>query len=460
MIPYNTNNSLERKFSTPTAYIIIGYFWFCNFFGSMNFVAEATGIGLDPTIALFLNKAVLGFFFSPKDFAILFLSLYPVLGLKARFNLSGKWLVLFLFAFFTTLLSFANPYSTYGSIGNVFSNENRSALLFLLALYVFLALDPVVLTVYLKRIFKVGIVSFAVFSAIFFMNFLFLRGILFTNVQRVLVQHDQLIWIYFLAMILVILRFINKKTRYLILIIYFSLVIILSFVRTPFWMTIYSLAFIWLFLIGRTRQFSRFSFIAIFIIVSSLLAIIIIQNIVGLKIEVYVDRYLGVFSYFSPGGTSSEGYATDQGHFEESMQTSQYFLSNLDIFWGAGMNNVPNPIPGATEGRYIHNMYVYVWAQNGIFFTVFLLYIVFLLIIQIIKHLTTFYGKKGLMFDFFRFGISVSLFVFFASSWASSLVRTINTDLLAISQFVLFISLLRIDRDVFNDFISKKSKVV
>jgi hypothetical protein len=455
MLQYNITNSIERKFSTPIAYIIIGYFWFCNFFGSMNYVAESSDVGLDPTIALFLNKALLGFFFSPKDFAILFLSLFPVIGIKSKLNLSGKWLLLFLFALGTTILSFSNPYSVYGSLSKVFSNGNRSALLFLLSLYVFLALDPVVLTIYLKRIFKIGIISFALYSSFYFISFLFLRGIFYINIQRVLVQHDQLIWIYFLGMILVILRFINKKIRYLFLIIYFSLVIILSFVRTPFWMVIYSLLIIWIFLIGRTRQFSRFSFIAFFIFISSLLAIIIIQDVVGLKAEVYVDRYLGAFSYFTPG-TSSESYATDQGHLTESLATSEYFLKNLNIFWGGGMNNEPNLVPGATNGRSIHNMYVYVWAQYGIFFTVFLVYIILLLIGQIIIHLSKFYGNNGAMIDFFKFGISVSLLVFFLSSWASSLVRTINTDLLAISQFVLFISLLRIDRNIFNNFITQK----
>ena len=100
-------------------------------------------------------------------------------------------------------------------------------------------------------------------------------------------------------------------------------------------------------------------------------------------LEKYTLRYIGIFS--DKAMEDRYSYAGDSGHFRESALTLDYAIEKGE-FWGYGYGDPRDfKVPGATMGKYVHNVYAAVWLAHGMYSFAFYLLMIMVVLVTLMR---------------------------------------------------------------------------
>lgn len=257
-------------------------------------------------------------------------------------------------------------------------------------------------------------------------------------------QMDILIYIS-LFQILALIKFLTTKDKlYLLYIIIFLCTLILSYRRSALFLALIADLFLLVYYFKVLSQRKNILKILAGSIGLIFFLYTLFQAFMPDKVDDFIKRYAGAFSYLSKDEVLNENYS-DSGHLEQSILTTKIFLAKSgEIFWGAGMGNQPFFV----EGQYasdedvggIHNSYVLAWATWGIFASIYLLLITSMIIYMLIK----FYIAK--MDNLLLAGSFIYLSCLLLLGWTNGILFMLHLPYVV--TFVITISIVKLKIDI------------
>lgn len=220
-------------------------------------------------------------------------------------------------------------------------------------------------------------------------------NIFFGSFPSTIPQMDLLIYISVFQLLMLIQYLKTMERKYLIYLAIFLVTLLFSYRRSALMVGLMADVILFAYYFHVTPVKTRASRIILTCLLVGAGAVITFSAAAPDKFNNLFNRYIGAFSYFSKANIKSDDEFSDSGHMEQSLETTQIFFSRVgDTFWGAGFGNRPYYVEGQAEDGalflgYIHNSFVYAWAQWGTQATIYLLFLVLLMISILLKLIAT-----------------------------------------------------------------------
>lgn len=392
-------------------------FWICNLFGSYNFISDYLSQTNDLSIEIFLGKSSI----IPINYlSILILSSILIIKYE-HVRIGGYSKKLFYFTILVSILSFLNPNNNFNTI-NLYKQTIIEFGFFFILYYSLVYLKNEDKNYVLKLIINTGKYVVMFKGGIYIIKYLLGNGMNFGGYQFVILQYDILFW-YAIYFGLCYYYFVTeRKLIDLIIIIITIIVLMFSKSRSSMIMGILPIIIYHIFVIKNKRS-----------------TIIILRNIIFISIFVIFvadlipgydllrKRIMSIYIRIV-GGHMIEGEAD---HLTQSITTTIYMLKHIYQFFGIGITSesaLTNYVKGSSYGG-VHNTFVYVWAKYGMFMLLYYLYITYTAMKQSRIH----WRNRNTEYMFYN----IILFSYMLSGWSTGIVKSIFTDHIAISQFII-----------------------
>jgi hypothetical protein len=348
------------------------------------------------------------------------LPLYSIFYFKIRTRQSNISSVFFILTIILIIINFLNPNNNLTTLKYIFGPPLSFYILLLWGYSFFKIPNSIYVYVY-NKLLSLGFIVLLLRSLQAIFLFMIGRGMSWFGKPSTIVNMDILIYLAAFQTIF-IGKFLNsKKFIDLVFSLFFLTVLILSYRRSALLLAVISNLFILIYYTYITERKTVLLRILFTMLTIAFFSSLIIPTI-SPKLKNLFARYTGAFSYFMDSPQKNQDY-TDSGHMEQSIVTTKTFISEFtEKFWGAGYGNKAFFVhgqfseAGPKSAGYIHNSFVYAWAQWGLHATVYLLLLMTLLSWILLKIIKIKYN------DFVIFSIIVFLFSFILIGWSNGII--------------------------------------
>jgi hypothetical protein len=326
--------------------------------------------------------------------------------------------------FLVTVINYTNPNNNYsvGFYSIITAKITRSFWIMVPFIYTLLYLKNNVFPVILNKILSIGIIVAAlrVVFSLFAVAIGKGQSDLFGRNLSIW-QSDILAWVSFFSVFCLTTFLVTKEKKFLWLSILFLLCNFLSYRRTALLVNIASGLIIYLVYIIRInkRLIVLYQFIGVLILV--IFAGRFLYNRSSLVFDL-TNRYVSAISFTGLASVDEtvqgESEYTDSGHLKQSVTSWEFFLNNLDRFWGTGIrvSNSSFWVEGRSPGG-VHNNIVYCWSRYGMYMVLYyvIVFITILLMIAKLNASVSVNSANGFM------GLSVFIYLalFIVGGWFS-----------------------------------------
>lgn len=399
-------------------------------------------------------------FFSLFQLFVLYICWFFINNNNVSFSFGGlKAKVFLLLTIIHFLLIMFNPNNdTPGSVFGMPLFTDLSHYIYIILIYTFLFMRPVVFMAFLRTIIPM-VLSLSILRVIILLilyplgigEYYYLHGR-----YSILMEEDTLLIFSLLSIVLLLLVYIRKdKRKFIFLWLLFLIIQLLSFRRTGLLFTLIAnfllMSVYYMILTKRKTKFIVYSTIVIMIIF--FLSNTNFDFLSG-NAKIFANRYFGAFFDLGSADESHADYARNE-HIEQAFYGWELARQKL-TFWGAGY--------GARESLFtykgntgIHNAYVQVWMRFGLFSLAYYLFLIGIVINETIKLAKEFVNKSkySILYLLSKSIVLIYLTLFFITAWI--MISQNFTDIRAMFiRIILFALLLKIDTTNYAILFSRK----
>ncbi len=291
-------------------------------------------------------------------------------GLKGRF--AKKF---FLISLAAVSISFFNPNNSFEQLKYFITLEPRMLLFYLFLLYAFLSIETNYREAITFAFISSGIIIASLLAVVSLFNFTAGKGIFYISAYTTLPNAEILNVMILLSAVSLAVYLRSRYVLYLIFVLLVHITVLFSDRRTPIVVMLLTDAVIFIY-------YNKISLITL-IKTASITAVCLTLFFIFVPDEKpdFEYYFLRIWTLFS---TSYQGeFLNDMGHYEQTARTFETLLNNADRFWGAGMRNSYYFVEG--QSSYIHNNFAAVWALYGMHMTLFLFYVLWIYMRNVIK---------------------------------------------------------------------------
>lgn len=400
---YPVITNVQNKIPSPILLAIVSVLFV--------FVSVDTYRATDSTLALYeiFTFPLKAYFFSVFEIVILCLCWYLLSTFGFKFNVK-PWTrsTLFGTALVCFSLSMLNPNgrsidTPFGLPKLPFAPENFVYVIFFFTL-LFLE-ESASSNLFLKLFRSIAIVIFIRTFILFTLWSVGEGNQGFYGINATLTEGDSLIIFAFFQVVFFALFLTDHSFIYLFS--WFSLMMLqlLSFRRAGLIEAIISnIATLFLFLLWKRKNAMKvFKYFMLILVICSLLVYLVIPSETT---DLYWTRYTSL-SISAPVSS----LASDAGHTVQSFVTLGYAIT-IGEFWGYGTGYQSRAyVPGAAEGRYVHNVYAAAWIYEGIYSMIFYLLLLLVILYELFGLLFSKSQKDNIDFRVIRAAIIIFFLV-------------------------------------------------